>query len=443
MDSLRDVTVHVREQVVNKLDSHYQQNALIDFTALQDACDSSHDRAILILMQLEQRLVTSGVTELSSPPSPTSAKLVKDDGIPKSSDEANAAGSALLNAGPNPAKTLDATPFFPQTPASSPSNQRTPPVKLSIVQQSSRPESSLSRLSENEDGMKRRQVDLYKPMATTVSKPGLFGIGKRTVVERVTSPPENPLIDEYLAETNARSNSRLGSVNTEGSTEDLDHPAHDAWQDYRSPSMKLSHRFSESVSSFGSERPISTSSRECLAPRGPSQLLAQVKILPNEMNGFAGFCKGAWRQQIGDTKRAMEQRVRPGGMYNQSRYWQCKQCKFEGRLVSTKANPNGFDMRVFRLVDGIQFRWEFMFKSHFANQDANSNPTKSVYGCIFCCSEGKDTPTFVGIQAFMDHLREHCERLPAGEVLYRMNCLVGRRATIDEAFDINLISQET
>ena len=382
---------------------------------------------------------------MSFPPSSTSTNPVKEDATPESSDEANGANGAALNTGSHPSKALDVSLSPSQTQTQTPSlaNRCIPPLDLSIAQHSSGPKSLPFRLLENGVGVKRRQADPYKPMATTVSKPGLFGIGKRTVVEPVTSPPENPLIDEYLAETTARSHSRLGPVNTEQiSTYDLDHPVYTSWQGYRSPDIQLIHRFSESVSSFGSEYPNSASSRECTTSGGPTQLPGQDYVLPSEKNGFAGFCKGAWRQQIGDTKRAMEQRVRPGGMYNQAKYWQCKHCKFEGRLISTKAKPNGFDMRVFRLVEGIQFRWEFMFKSHFANQDASSNPTKSVFGCIFCCSEGRKIPTFWGIQAFMDHLREHGERLPAGEVLYRMNCLVGKRATSTEAFDINLISPE-
>lgn len=90
------------------------------------------------------------------------------------------------------------------------------------------------------------------------------------------------------------------------------------------------------------------------------------------------------------------------------------------------------------LADGIQFRWEFLFKSHVECRDAAPNPLKSTFGCIFCCAEGKGTPTFGGAQSFMDHLQEHRVRLPAGEVLYRMNCIVGRKASMEEDFDIAL-----
>ena len=52
------------------------------------------------------------------------------------------------------------------------------------------------------------------------------------------------------------------------------------------------------------------------------------------------------------------------------------------------------------------------------------------------------TPTFGGAQMLMAHLQEHRERLPTGEVLYRLNCLVGPRAALNEDFDINLIAKE-
>jgi len=190
-------------------------------------------------------------------------------------------------------------------------------------------------------------------------------------------------------------------------------------------------------------RRVPTVSREILASNRSLVEIDPKDRLPSEMNKFAGFCKGAWRQQIGDRKRAMEERVRPGGMYNAAKFWQCKQCKFEGRLVPLDNKKNGYDTRVFKLVQGIQFRWEFMFKSHIRlNEPVNGDPTKATFGCIFCCSEAGGTPQFEGIANFMQHLVVHRDPLPGGEVLYRMNCLIGRQATMEDDFDINIISNE-
>lgn len=165
-------------------------------------------------------------------------------------------------------------------------------------------------------------------------------------------------------------------------------------------------------------------------------------LLPSEANKFSGFCKGAWRLQIGDSKRAMDECQRPSGsMYNTIKYWQCSRCKFEGRSVQLDKKTRGYDRQVM-LADGIQFRWAFLFKSHVECRDAAPNPLKSTFGCIFCCAEGRGTPTFGGAQSFMDHLQEHRMRLPIGEVLYRMNCITGETASPAEDFDINLIAKE-
>lgn len=93
-------------------------------------------------------------------------------------------------------------------------------------------------------------------------------------------------------------------------------------------------------------------------------------------------------------------------------------------------------------AEGIQFRWDFLFKSHIETKDATSDFLKATFGCMFCAAEGKGTPTFGGAQMFMAHLQAHREKLPTGEVLYRMNALAGPRAQLDEDFDINIIAKE-
>ena len=165
------------------------------------------------------------------------------------------------------------------------------------------------------------------------------------------------------------------------------------------------------------------------------------ELLPSEANKFQGYCKGAWRAQIGDKKKAMDERQRPGGMYNAARFWQCSKCKFEGRLLMLDKKTKAVDRRVLT-AEGVQFRWDFLFKSHIETKDATSDFLTSTFGCMFCTAEGRGTPTFGGAQMLMAHLQEHRVRLPSGEVLYRMNALVGPRAALDEDFDINLVGKE-
>ena len=359
----------------------------------------------------------------------------------------------------------------PKLSSSPPISAITPPGTTNgkTFQYAPRPDSARgSRESTSTDS---RDAAQYRPMATTVTTTGLFGIGKRTKVEPIVSPPENPLVDEYLAMAiedarngmsgNASISSRTNSISTfTSSIYEPDHPAFNSRQDHQSSSPDLSqrttdsivslntvsyaplHRLSGSNKSFGSQRRASAATVELLSSNRSISSISTKDLLPSEINKYAGFCKGAWRQQIGDRKRAMEERVRPGGMYSAAKYYQCKQCKFEGRLMPMDKKKNGFDMRVFKIVQGIQFRWEFMFKSHVQVKEACSDPTKATFGCIFCCAEGKGTPLFGGIEALMNHLIVHREQLPTGKVLYRMNCLVGRQAATDEDFDINITSIE-
>lgn len=472
-DALRDITAHLQAQVIAILKAQWEQDTSVDFIALQDICDSIQDRAILVLMQLQQRTITLGPVEtspydslstvgrFSSPPLNAPQPSRQNVSSVTGSSAPNTTASCNHPAGNHPlVRKLSSLPSIPII---------TPPGTSDTFQCSPRLYSA--RGSRALTGTAKREIAQYKPMATTVTTTGLFGIGKRTKIEPIVSPPENPLVDEYLAmamedaklglSSNASIRSRTDSISTSVSSIcEPNHPASNKMQDRQPSSPDLlqrpidpilsfdavrhapSYRISGSISSYDSQRRASAAMVSILSSNISTHSMSPKDVLPSENNEYAGFCKGAWRQQIGDRKRAMEERVRPGGMYNAAKYVICKQCKFEGRSIPMNNTKSGFDMRVFKLVPGIQFRWEFMFKSHVQVKEACSDPTKATFGCIFCCAEGRGTPIFGGINPFMNHLVVHREYLPTGDVLYRMNCLVGRQAASDEDFDINIISIE-
>ena len=446
-DALHEITTHLQDQVIASLKGHWQQDASVDFIALQDVVDSSQDQAILALMQLQQRMITLGPIENILPPPLNISSIINNIGgssqeldptTPKISSSIIASSETSFGIFHTPSKSISSI--------SSPIRPITPPGETFGLQHSAPLESSLSRMSIDTVSHARKESSQYKPMATTVTTTGFFGIGKRTKVEPVVSPPENPLVDEYLAdamEGAAKDKSRRTSISTTAtSIYESEHPAFNSWQDQRAQSPTMSHKPTPSISSLEYVPRYPSTNREVLTSNRSIAEIRPEDLLPSEMNGYAGFCKGAWRQQIGDKKRAIEERVRPGGMYNAAKYWQCKHCKFEGRLVPINKKLNGYDMRIFRLVEGIQFRWEFMFKSHIPTKDQDANPTKATFGCMFCCADGRPMPSFKGIRAFMAHLAEHRDPLPMGEVLYRMNCLVGRQAAPEEDFDINIVARE-
>ncbi|KAL9130233.1 MAG: hypothetical protein Q9217_001526 [Psora testacea] len=568
-DALKDITIHLQQQVISTLKLHWQQDTFVDFTALQDVSDSSQDQCIVVLMQLQQRIVTSSridnlrlpslnapnVYDLHTLPTVSSNLVYTPATAPSSrtrpgstftsrdqSDQGYIAAAlpSRQNTGPlTPPHTpyppsgpfaqspacqhspcqAPATHYPPTAPFAQPSPQphapsqasaqyslgQTPTAQFSLAQASATqyaqllpdalapspqhpsPEASSahqypppaqgtqlpvaqqqdrsnsSQDSHSLDNRSNSSSSQHKPIFTTTQKIGFFGIHKKKA-GKVVEPPRNPLIGQYLATTKAdeskgvsRVSSIRGSTSTTGSSVyEADHLNFNPWQGDSNSTDVPDPTTTQHVPH--SPNPIEkvTSSLDSLTHARTNQSVVHVGVLsnrsinsinpkdllPSEINQYAGFCKGAWRQQIGDRKKAIEERVRPGGMYSAARFLQCKQCKFEGRLVPANKKQNGFDMRVFKLIEGIQFRWEFLFKSHIMAKDAVPDPTKGTFGCIFCCAEGKKMRPFEGVMAFMCHLVEHRDRLPIGEVLYRMNCLVGRQAGIEEDFDINIVSRE-
>lgn len=305
-----------------------------------------------------------------------------------------------------------------------------------------------------------------------------------TALGSATSTPSSPIVPQYLIPAIQRDQSPSGadsqppvnhttSISVSTSTEstpasragrettgpgegsltfDMDQTECNPWtapdntvmshanQDTQSLNSSSASRTSQETNSVRSFRqPVAPSTITVITARKDS--ISAKDLLPAEANRYSGFCKGAWRLQIGDFEKALQERQRPGSMYKAVKFWQCTRCKFEGRLIQYDKKTKDYDQQVM-LADGIQFRWVFLFKSHVECKDTNPNPLRSTFGCIFCCAEGKGTPVFTGAQSLMDHLQEHRIRLPAGEVLYRMNCLIGTRAPVEADFDINIVAKE-
>ncbi|RVX66866.1 hypothetical protein B0A52_09596 [Exophiala mesophila] len=200
--------------------------------------------------------------------------------------------------------------------------------------------------------------------------------------------------------------------------------------------------------------------------------------LPGESN-LAGFCKGAVRHQLGARKKGFGVEHKKGSK-GVEYFMKCTKCNFEGPASVSKALPSGGraaakvektpDNRVRVAEGGIKYRWNFLAKSHVLNRGNVSDLKNSndIYGCYFCCAEGAakgwfdnsvnlhlatlggfgegtkttavTTPTFNGLDAFMEHLVSHRlpGRTPGLIVANEMNCIIGRTAHDSEDFDLNL-----
>lgn len=464
-------------QMIANLKIQWQQETIVDFSTLQDVSDSSQDKVVMILLHLQQRIIMAGPIEDMKPP----PLFWEPNGV-LSQREAPSThqilGPPAAAQPPHPDGHMQALPGLrghPRLTAGSRTSSNGPLPPPPAYREPSSPKQAVTFESKFDE----------KPKSLT--RMGLFGRKKKdpvTPTEPARRPSDASYVPQFLlpaingnrspnaAHTRHPSfqrsstatsisvpdsfdtQSRVESISTRdgSSIYEADQLEANPWatpdsntvshtnQDAPSITGSVPSRASQdtrSVTSF--KQPVAPSTITVIhAGKGS---VSAKDLLPSEANRYSGFCKGAWRLQIGDKKKAMDERQRPGSMYNALKYWQCSRCKFEGRLVQIDKKTAGYDRQVM-IADGIQVRWEFLFKSHVECRDQNPNPLKSTFGCIFCCAEGRGTPTFGGAQSFMNHLQEHRVRRPVGEVLYRMNARVGEKVPASEDFDINLEAKD-
>ena len=547
--ALKDILAHLQLQVLGVLKIHWQQDTLVDFTMLQDLSDSSQDKAILVLMQLQQRLITSGPLENLKPPPLLTRRGSPTEGPQSRQTHGHPEANTTYNYGyPSPAASAHEVPYtsllspsdgttYPEsTPhvhfnesqqhSSSPFNSESPRRSPTQARRSPQPAPPITypRSSERptmthvhgsyERSPERNVRDSFygtypipsdgswlpppayqdhkiTPSVTTtitgggvekdekghfasVTKVKLFGTrskatpitiskNRRPAIQELEAPipPKHPgrtLRKEQpqtvsppgvqrMKENQApppspasiqRRFSLASGTTAETSYEPPETPDFTPWDRSLPATPATGRTFSTpSRASSGSIRRARTQTSIASSPSN----MNPRDFLPCEANKYQGFCKGAWRAQIGDRKKAMDDRQRPGGMFNAARFWQCSKCQFEGRLVMLDKKTKAVDRRVLT-AEGLQFRWEFLFKSHVEKKDMSSDFLSAAFGCMFCTAEGRGTPTFGGAQMLMAHLQEHREKLPTGEVLYRMNAITGPRAPLEEDFDINIIAKD-
>ncbi|CAL8581413.1 hypothetical protein XPA_007105 [Xanthoria parietina] len=469
------------------------QETISDFSALQDVSDASQDRVILVLLQLQQRVIMAGPIEpLSSLPSfwDPNASSAKHHATPHNVDGSTATASMQSDAHSQETKALPHShimrtssgkdvfrpppdtqernnmtsrlqgPSF-ETFLSPPTHRAPSPPPSDNVPRPSltekkkpKPRTSIfGSLGRNRKDPSKSSARPRSPTPSVEGNPDASGVG--------TQRPSRPRAST-AASLSTQDASEHSSQTDSSSTGDNASILGDHQSQYSPLSTSDSHNMSHGnhdahsfVSSSASRTSQETQSkrRSIKQPVAPSTITvitanqedspSATDLLPSEANKFSGFCKGAWRLQIGDRKKALQERQRPGSMYSSVRFWQCKSCKFEGRLIQPekKTKIKDFDPQVM-VAEGIQFRWVFLFKSHVECKDASPNPLRSTFGCVFCCAEGRGTPVFRGAAALMEHMQEHRIRLPVGEVLYRMNALVGEMAPPGADFDVNLDAKE-
>ncbi|KAL8996614.1 MAG: hypothetical protein Q9169_003896 [Polycauliona sp. 2 TL-2023] len=486
-EALEDVMIQLQDQMIADLRIHSYQETISDFSVLQDVSNSTQDRVALILLQLQQRVIMAhpieqmtSVLSLGDPHAPddkhqhhttirdldisTTTQPVRIDPrdrelppLPHTENTRVSFEAPTNGSGRSPpdiqkqSAPIDAFIPLPAPKTTSPPTQDgdseerpKPKPRTSIFGKFGRHRKAPSNSSANTTGSSEGADGSQHSVTVTQVRSDPIGASvQRPSNQRAVSAASiytRKAPERRLSQRDSSSTADSTSISGNSQAEYSPWGAH-ANQDAKSFVSSNTSRTSEDTQSkrMSFKQPIAPSTITVITANQDSP--SATDLLPSEANNYSGFCKGAWRLQIGDQKKALQECQRPGNMYGAVKFWQCKHCNFQGRLIQRDKKTKDFDQQIM-LAEGIQFRWVFLFKSHVECKDANPNPLKSPFGCMFCCAEGKGTPVFEGAQALMDHSQVHRIREPVGEVLYRMNAYVGEEAPIGADYDINLDAKE-
>lgn len=164
--------------------------------------------------------------------------------------------------------------------------------------------------------------------------------------------------------------------------------------------------------------------------------LSYPKLLPTPSaeNDYLGFCIGAWKLQCG-AQDALKQKLEfsPGWSGSEVRYLGCgsSKCVFAYRL------PTDQFRKVWHSSKGVSFRWQFLAKSHVAQNRADHE--RYAYQCVFCILTGEKPVVWQGVDTLLQHVSRHRGQMIPPEVLHRTQCISDRVAGDEELeWDVNL-----
>ncbi|WEW59184.1 hypothetical protein PRK78_004653 [Emydomyces testavorans] len=483
-ETLKDIVINLQLSLLATLRVALLENTLPDFTSLQTASDNGRLDAMMCLYRLGQRISMTSLQEMvsSSPSTKPSMTILNSDSMRQDIRRRSISQSvSSYNTRPHqlsPVSPLTETSFArPLSPfsASSRDTMHSADTKPTMSHSSRLAEYDTSMLPIQE--MAARTHSMYSESVYSerslrpLMVPQTFRGGDRSSMlgpNRYGPYGREPSIQENVAADQSASSSRSGSLVSGLPSHNKRISASSDEKDTFGLASRSIFSFSRKAPSSQSESIPSSSGGRPATATGPEKPLLAGLYLPNEENKFAGFCKGAWKLQNA-MKKSFRLDSRPTST------WRCTKCHFAGALsqapsVSRKSplasvqglaraipvtgsSSQEFDQRV-RLHEpsGIRYRWAFLAKSHIALKTTPkaTDGTSGSFGCIYCCVEQRGpAPVFANLDMFMEHLRIHGgsaggsadareTQMPPQAVLDWTKCILGRVASEDEGFDINI-----
>jgi hypothetical protein len=113
--------------------------------------------------------------------------------------------------------------------------------------------------------------------------------------------------------------------------------------------------------------------------------------------------------------------------------WKCSACDFNA------SDGDGRLLQRIEFAHGVRYRFPFCARSHAPyTQPPDAFRPRYTYGCLFCTAEGRTSVIHVGSDALMAHIAMNHRTNLTPEVRTRTHSVVGRLASRDEGWDVNL-----
>ena len=172
-----------------------------------------------------------------------------------------------------------------------------------------------------------------------------------------------------------------------------------------------------------------------------SQSSSSPKPNPDAKNLYSGFCVGAYKMQVGFGQESLKLKNASISMGGEMNYWACinKYCVFEG--PAWKSGKNWTISNAVRVRHGVQYRWQFLAKSHVALSKTSGRAFD--YQCIFCISQAQPSAVYRTEPAFIEHISTHRGQRAEASIADKFCCIDDRVARAEEDFDINLTPHGT
>lgn len=401
--ALQHIVIQVQGDLLQKLRNAYDDDA--DLMSLTNDADMGRMRAIQVMFELQQRLLTAAAPVPSAPifaaspnfatrnPSETMVGVRQIVSLPPTADHQR----QLLEDGPN-AESARNEHRGSRFKLFHHSKDKAHSRQLSKVGSSQTGDNSVSRVyTLPADAKSNTNVSQAQPAPSA-------------------SPPQRAHPNSPPPQTHRQS--IVG----------MNEPWHNPWAEDPRPPPNPTYVQPEPTISLPMPTRTSTSRSGSSTHSIPH---------PNPSNNYLGFCKGAWKLQDGDKTAMVISRDYTQSAQSHVKILRCSECKFEGHF-----SPTTIWERVFKF-DGMKIRWSFLAKSHVRQKYPQRRDLAKIcdytYQCLFCAFLGVQEPAMHGPQAYRDHISQRHHGIPLNDVvLYKTGAIDHRICDDHEEFDINL-----